>query len=152
MKTMCTLTGLALMLILASTVPGHAAGASASAKAAAPSTGAPSAFTIKQHFMAQQQARIQGQIREAQRCIANASNTQVVRDPEGNINRVPQVDLIDCSRRLQQLTRQLEILVRSADQLSRDAEVAAMRMEGLARDALRQKRDQPSGAQSSSGM
>jgi hypothetical protein len=145
MKTLCRLTCfiLILMLALASTVRAQAA-SSASAKIASPSVGTPSTFTIKQHFLAQQQARIQGQIREAQRCVANASNTQVVRDPEGNINRVPQVDLIDCSRRLQQLTRQLAILVRSANALTRDSEVAAARSETILRNAERDKRTQPS--------
>ncbi len=130
---LCRLTGFVLILILAlaSTVQGQTA--SASAKASSPSVGTPSTFTIKQHFLAQQQARIQGEIREVRRCIANASNTQVVRDPEGNLNRVPQVDLIDCSRRLQQLTRQLQILTRSADRVSQDAAVASARASNLAR-------------------
>jgi hypothetical protein len=152
MKTIGRLTGLTLILILAAAVQGHAASASASAKATSRSSGTPSTYAVKQHFIAMEQARIRGQIREAERCIANASNTQVVRDPEGNLNRVPQVDLIDCARSLQQLTRQLATLARKADQLTRDAEVAAIRLEGIAEEALRQERTQPSGSQSSGGM
>ena len=152
MKIICILTaiGAILALSLASTV--QAQTTSAAAKTTSRSSSTPSTYAVKQHFIAQQQARIQGEIREAKRCIANASNTQVVRDPEGNINRVPQVDLIDCSRRLQQLTRQLATLERSATALARDAEVAGMRLEEMARSAVRQKRTQSNGTQSSNGM
>lgn len=151
------LTALALILcplLAAPTASWGQAASSAAAKTTSRSSSTPSTYAVKQHFLSFQQARIQSEIREVRRCIANASNTQVVRDPEGNLNRTPQIDLTTCSRRLQQLTRQLTELVRSADQLTKDAEMAGIKLESLARETLRQNRMKSSNpfSSSNSGM
>lgn len=140
-----------LSILLAAPVAWGQASPSAAARTTSRSSSVPSTYAVKQHFLSFQQARIQSEIREVQRCIADASNTQVVRDPEGNLNRAPQIDLTNCTRRLQQLTRQLTELVRSADALTRDADVAGIRLENIARDAVRQNRLKSSNPFSTSG-
>ena len=57
------------------------------------STGRASSIAIRQNILAMKQASILRQIKEAQLCIQNASNPTILRDPEGNINRVPSTDL-----------------------------------------------------------
>ncbi|MBI4966173.1 MAG: hypothetical protein HY913_23040 [Desulfomonile tiedjei] len=101
----------------------------ASATPVSPSTGRASSFVIRQDILAMKQADIERQIDEARRCIQDASNATILRDPEGNINRVPQTDLVNCSRRLAQLQRQLEGLAREANQLSVDAEFQAAQIQ-----------------------
>jgi hypothetical protein len=129
-----------LSLLLAHAVSAETTSASATTTSRSSST--PSAYAIKQKFLSQQQARIVSQMQEAKRCIKDASNPQILRDFQGNINSVPQTDLNNCSRRLQELTRQLADVARSAEQLSRDAEVAGLRAEWVARNAAREKRTQ----------
>jgi len=80
---------------------------------------------IRQNILQQQKAAIEQQLKEAQRCIQNATNSQVARDPEGNINRVPKIDATNCARTAAALTRTLASLGRQAAQLERDAKVMA---------------------------
>lgn len=101
-----------------------------SAKPVTRSSGRPSSMEIKQNALAQQQAILQGRLREVRRCITDASLPQVLRDPEGNMNRVPQTDLVDCTRKLSQLERQLKSLARQAAQLAQDAQFEGMELQG----------------------
>jgi len=103
------------------------------------STGTPSAFTIKQQILEQQQAEIQRGLTELTRCISTASLDVVLRDPSGQINRVPQTDLVNCRRALSVLERRLQRLSRAAAQLSRDAQAQAIALETQARLALLQQ-------------
>ncbi len=97
-----------------------------------PSSGAPSSLEIAQNTLAFKRAELTRQLREIQRCIANASNPILLRDPQGNINRVPQTDLTNCSRKLAQLQRQLSSLQRQSNVLVQDATFQSI----LAQDAL----------------
>jgi hypothetical protein len=124
----------------------------ASASAVTNSSGKPSTFAIKRDFLAMQIAAIQRDIREAERCITNATNPVTLRDPEGNINRVPQTDALDCGRRLKQLVRQLAGIQRKADTLAQDAEVQGSFLETQMREAQRKARTQPLNQRSSGGM
>jgi len=101
----------------------------ASATPVSPSTGRASSIAVRENILAMQRANIERQIDEATRCIQDASNATILRDPEGNINRVPQTDLVNCSRRLAQLQRQLEGVARQATQLSLDAGFRAARLQ-----------------------
>jgi hypothetical protein len=103
------------------------------------STGTPSSFTIKQQILEQQQAQIQREVTEVTRCIRTASLDVVLRDPTGQINRVPQTDLINCRRALSNLQRRLQRLSRAATQLSRDARARSIALETQARLALLQQ-------------
>ena len=96
---------------------------SAAATPAVPSTGTPSGFQIKQHFLIQKIAAVESQIQVAQRCIANASRPEVLRDPEGNVNLVPSQDITNCGRTLLALERQLVSLTSQANRLAQDAQV-----------------------------
>jgi hypothetical protein len=125
---------------------------SAAASGASAPSGRPSAFTIKQNFLAMQIEAIGREIRDAERCVANATNPVTLRDTAGNINRVPQTDALDCGRRLGQLTRQLQSLQRKADALARDAEQQAAFFDRQARDAVRKARTQSLNPRSSGGM
>jgi hypothetical protein len=98
---------------------------SSSATPATQSSGRPSTIAVKQDFLRQRQAILERDVEESLRCIESASNPQTLRDPEGNINRVPQTDLVNCTRRLAQLRRQLDSLAREAKQLAQDAQVQA---------------------------
>ena len=89
-------------------------------------SGGPSSLEIDQNSLAFRQAALKRELREIQRCIANASNPIILRDPQGNINRVPQLDLQNCSNRLVQLQRQLTSLQRQANALAQDAQFQAI--------------------------
>ncbi|MDQ7783771.1 MAG: hypothetical protein RDU20_12885 [Desulfomonilaceae bacterium] len=103
------------------------------------STATPSAFTIKQQILAQQQADIQRRFAEVARCIRTASLNVVLFDPAGQINTVPQTDLVNCGRQLRVLERRLQQLSRAAKQLSGDAQAQAVALETQARLALLQQ-------------
>lgn len=90
-----------------------------------PSTGRPSTIQIRQNTLNQKLRAVNSQIQIAQRCIANASRPEVLRDPQGNVNIVPSTDIVNCTRTLEALLRQLDGLNREAQQLSQDAQVAA---------------------------
>ena len=102
-----------------------------SAKPASRSTGKPSSIQIQQNILVQQNALLQGQLREVQRCIQDASLPQTLRDPEGNMNRTPQTDLVNCARKLEQLKRQSASLSRQASQLAQDAQFQGLELQGL---------------------
>lgn len=112
----------------------------AKARAVSVSTGRPSSFAIQANILAQKQAQIEQQIEVAQRCIRNSSLPTVLRDPEGNVRVVPQTDIVNCTRTLNSLLRQLESLARQADKLEKDAEAAAFALERRQRQAEAQAR------------
>jgi hypothetical protein len=114
---------------------------SAAAKAVStPSAGRPTPILIQQNILTQKAAAIAAQLKEIQRCILNASQLQSLRDPEGNINIVPQNDLTNCTRRLQDLQRQQDSLNRKVAALAVDAQAAGLSAQRLARlAALQQK-------------
>ncbi len=104
-----------------------------------PSTGTPSSFQIRQNFFTIQLAGINRQLQQVQRCLANAVNPQILRDPEGNINRVPQVDAITCGYQLRLLQRQLASLARQQEKLAQDAGAQAQFLEFTQRQAQLQQ-------------
>jgi len=98
---------------------------SASATGVTLSSGRPSTIQIKQNFLRKRVALIERQIDDARRCIANASNPTLARDPEGNLNRVPKTDLVNCTRELSRLLNDLASLQREVTQLSVEAQAAS---------------------------
>lgn len=114
----------------------------ASATPASVSSGRPSTFTVRQNILLQQQAALQAQIRVASLCIANASKPQMLRDPEGNINSVPQKDIINCTRQLRTLTRKLADVGRQLQKLAADANAAAAQLQKKQDIAQRMQRTQ----------
>lgn len=121
---------------------------SAAATAASASSGRPSSIQIRQQFFNQEQAYLERQLREVQRCIKTASLNVVLFDPRGNINRVPQTDLVNCRRRLAQLTRQVNSLARRAQQLGQEAQAQALKLQ---REALAEQTAQNLRAINSTG-
>jgi len=103
----------------------------ASASPVSPSTASASTLTIRGNILAMKQADIQRQIKEAELCIKNASNPTILRDPQGNINRVPSTDLVNCTRTLARLQRQLQVVAKQANQLSVEANFRAARAQRL---------------------
>ncbi len=114
---------------------------SAAAKAVSiPPIGRPTPLLIQQNILDQKAATLAAQLKEIQRCILNASQLQTLRDPEGNINIVPQNDLTNCTRRLQDIQRQQDSLNRAVAALTMDAQAAGLPAQRLARlNALQQK-------------
>ena len=114
---------------------------SAAAKAVSiPPIGRPTPILIQQNILAQKTAALAAQLKEIQRCILNASQLQTLRDPEGNINIVPQNDLTSCTRRLQDIQRQQDSLNREVAALAMDAQAAGLPAQRLARlNALQQQ-------------
>jgi hypothetical protein len=105
---------------------------SATATPVSPSGGGASPATINQNTLAFKRSELARQLRSIQLCISDASNPIVLRDPQGNINRVPQADLINCARRLGQLQRRLASLQRQSNRLAQEAQFQAV----LLQDAL----------------
>jgi chromosome segregation ATPase len=104
-----------------------------SSPSAGPQTGVsgPNTFTIEQRALTRAQARLERELRQVRRCLSNAA--QNLRDPQGNINRVASVDLVNCGRRLGALQRKLNRLGRSAERLQFEAAAAQAKLEGLLR-------------------
>jgi hypothetical protein len=105
-----------------------------------PSTGTPSSVQIRQNILNQKRRALNSQIEVAQRCIKNASQPQTLRDPEGNVNIVPKTDLVNCTRTLEALLRQLDGLAREAQQLSQDAQATASALQRKQKQTQAQKK------------
>lgn len=99
---------------------------SASATPAGTSTGRPSTLQIRQNVFARERSAIQRGITEVQRCVNDATRAQTLRDPQGNINQVPKVDIVNCGRRLSILQDRLRSLSRRSAALTQDAQAQAL--------------------------
>ncbi len=130
-------TSVVLALLMASSAEAQIQAAAATP--VVPSSGRPSSFQIKQNFFAIQLANINRNLRQVERCLADAVNPQVLRDPEGNLNRVPRIDLNTCSYRLRLLQRQLASLAREQAKEAQDAGAAASFLEATRRQAQLQQ-------------
>ena len=132
----------ACVLVMMAAMPGMGQAQSSSVASATPvniSTGTPSSFTIKQQILEQQEAAIRRELVQLNLCISTASLDVVLTDPTGQINRVPQTDIINCGRALSALQRRLQRLSRAAEQLSRDAQAQSVALETQQRLALLQQ-------------
>jgi len=103
----------------------------ASVSAATPLSSRPSTIQIKQNLLLQKIAILQRDLIEARRCIYTARLPQVLRDPSGFVNRVPETDIVNCSRQLQTITRKLARLSRESSQLVQDAQLQAITLQRL---------------------
>lgn len=97
----------------------------ATATAVSPSSGRPSTIQIRQNILNQKRRALNSQVEVAQRCITNASQPTVLRDPQGNVNIVPSTDIVNCTRTLEALLRQLASLARESERLAQDAQAQA---------------------------
>jgi hypothetical protein len=102
---------------------------SAAATSVTASSGRPSTFQIRQHILAQQRAVILRELNQVQRCITDSTRLQSLRDPQGNVNQVPKIDLVNCARRLRQLQDQVAALTRQSTALGQDASAQAARLQ-----------------------
>jgi hypothetical protein len=59
----------------------------------------------------------------------------VLRDSEGNLNIVPEIDIINCGRRLSAISRQLQVVTRQATRLGADAQATSLYVQRKAREA-----------------
>lgn len=135
--TVACLCGLLCVLFASADLCQAQVSSIATASQASASSGTPSTLQVRQQVLSQQVAAINSELREVRRCIRTASMSVVLRDPQGNINRVPQTDLVNCGRRLKTLVRQLASIQRKSAQLSQDAQVKAWAAQKATRDALR---------------
>jgi hypothetical protein len=102
--------------------------ASTSKAAALSSSGStPSTVAIKKQFLDIERNSVQRDIKTALRCVETARLN--LRDIQGNINRVARTDLLNCSRRLQILTRALQQLAGRGGRLGVEAEAEARSLE-----------------------
>jgi hypothetical protein len=113
----------------------NAAPAATAKVVSTPSGGRPSTIQVRQNIIAQKAAALQRELKQLQRCITNASQLQTLRDPEGNINIVPQNDLVNCTRRLLDLQRRQDSLNREIAALSLDAQPLAASAQRISRQA-----------------
>jgi hypothetical protein len=90
------------------------------------STGRPSTLQIRQNIVARERAAIQRGITEVQRCLNDATRAQTLRDPQGNINQVPKIDIVNCGRRLAILQDRIRSLSRRSAALTQDAQAQAL--------------------------
>lgn len=84
---------------------------------------APSRFEIRRNFLTIDRADLTRRARQLERCIRNAREN--LTDIQGNINRVAQTDLINCSRALEMLLRKQQRLTRRASRLETEAQLEA---------------------------
>jgi len=95
---------------------------SAAAVAVTPLSGVPSTTQIKSNILKQKIRALNSQIQVAKRCIADASRTNVLFDAAGNRNIVPSTDIVNCSRTLEALLRQLASLNGQTTAVAQDAQ------------------------------
>ncbi|MGO9571420.1 MAG: hypothetical protein ACLP5H_28180 [Desulfomonilaceae bacterium] len=137
LKTLCIVSVFCLCLVLPAAAQQQQRSASATPEV--PSSGRPSSVQIQQNILNQKRRALNSQIDVAQRCIANASRPEVLRDPEGNVNIVPSTDIVNCTRTLEALLRQLDGLGREAQRLAQDAQVEAAALQRLQKQLQAQK-------------
>lgn len=99
---------------------------SAAATPVTASSGRPSTLQIRQNILAQERAAIQRGLDEVQRCLNDATRAQTLRDPQGNINQVPKIDIVNCGRGLRVLEDRLRSLSRRSAALTQDAQAQAL--------------------------
>jgi hypothetical protein len=95
----------------------------------------PSSLLVQRNTLAQQKASILQAIAEAQTCIKNNSNPQILRDQQGNVRSVPSTDLANCIRTLNALKRQLVSNLQATDNLNQDAQLDSIRASRIKRKA-----------------
>jgi len=99
---------------------------------------APSTLQIDQNFLKISQEILQRELKETRRCIDNGLLN--LRDVRGNINRINQVDLLDCRRRLSQIQRKIQQLGRAAERLNIEAQAQAAILQQVLRERQRAAR------------
>jgi hypothetical protein len=122
------MVGLCVLLAAAAGMALGQAAQSASASPVTASSSRPSTLRIRQNILAQQRAVIQRELSQVQRCITDSTRLQSLRDPQGNINQVPKIDLTNCARRLRLLQDQIAALSRQTTALGQDASAQAARL------------------------
>jgi hypothetical protein len=131
---------LATLILLNWTILTHAQTGIATATPVTASSGRPSTLQVKQQILTLQQKQLQSALADIQRCLVQASEPTTLRDPQGNFNLVPQTDLVNCTRELRTLQRQITALARAASQLGSDAQAKAAFLQRQADDIARNAR------------
>ena len=103
------------------TIPSSAV-PSAKAVAVTPLSGVPSTTQIKSNILKQKIRALNSQIQVAKNCISYASRSNVLFDAAGNRNIVPSTDIVNCSRTLEALLRQLASLNGQTTAVAQDAQ------------------------------
>lgn len=124
-EIMKTLSAICLLLVMiAPDVTAQTSTAAATPVSA--SSGRPSTLEIRQNILARERAAILRGITEVRRCLNDATRAQTLRDPQGNINQVPKIDIVNCGRRLSVLQERLRSLSRRSAALTQDAQAQAL--------------------------
>lgn len=113
------------------------------------SSGKSSTVSIRQNQLNIFKANIERQLRKAQRCVQVSRLPVLLRDPQGNVNQVPKIDIVFCSRQVQVLSRELAAINRQLADLPKDSQSAAAYLSDQAAQAALFKRLQTSDSLSS---
>ncbi|MGD9819294.1 MAG: hypothetical protein AB7V04_11420 [Desulfomonilaceae bacterium] len=122
-----TISLAALVCLLALTCDAFAQ-ASAKVASATPvnkTTGRSSSVSIRENELNLYKANLERQLRVAQRCVETARLPVLLRDPQGNVNQVPKIDIVFCSGKVRVLSRELAAVNRQLADLSKDGQLAA---------------------------
>ena len=120
--------GLAAIVCLLALTCDAFAQASAKVASATPvnkTTGRSSSVSIRQNELNLYKANLERQLRVAQRCVETSRLPVLLRDPQGNVNQVPKIDIVFCSRKVRVLSRELAAVNKQLADLSKDGQVAA---------------------------
>lgn len=120
--------GLAAIVCLLALTCDAFAQASAKVASATPvnkTTGRSSSVSIRQNELNLYKANLERQLRVAQRCVETSRLPVLLRDPQGNVNQVPKIDIVFCSRKVRVLSRELAAVNRQLADLSKDGQLAA---------------------------
>lgn len=112
----------------------------ASATPVSKTTGRSSSVSIRQNQLNIFKANIERQLRKAQRCVQVSRLPVLLRDPQGNVNQVPKIDIVFCSRQVQVLSRELAAINKQLAELSKDTQLAINYINRKATEAAYAKR------------
>lgn len=138
-----------LSCLMSAEVFAQASAKIASATPVNKSSGKSSTVSIRQNQLNIFKANIERQLRKAQRCVQVSRLPVLLRDPQGNVNQVPKIDIVFCSRQVQVLSRELAAINRQLADLPKDSQSAAGYLSDQAAQAALFKRLQTSDSLSS---
>ncbi len=120
-----SLAALVCLLALTCDAFGQASAKVASATPVNKTTGRSSSLSIRQNELNLYKANLERQLRVAQRCVETSRLPVLLRDPQGNVNQVPKIDIVFCSRKVRVLSRELAAVNKQLADLSKDGQLAA---------------------------
>ncbi len=104
------------------------------------SSGKSSTISIRQNQLSIFKANIERQLKKAQRCVQVSRLPVLLRDPQGNVNQVPKIDIVFCSRQVQVLSRELAAVNKQLAELAQDSQLVINYVNRKAAEAAFAKR------------